>query len=117
LDILLRYKAVINCRTKLVFFKVDRARQMNLSSVASSQKFTRVPLHREENGALTVPCSIHGQSAHLLVDTGAFVTTFHEALFKSLGILSEPKRVFAHFASGAAMRMNDCRYNYMKVGD
>ena len=25
LDILSRYKAVINCRTKLVFFKVDRA--------------------------------------------------------------------------------------------
>src|SRR5213080_2933132 len=75
LDILLRYKAVINCRTKLVFFKVDRARQMNLSSAASSQRFTRVPLHREENGALIAPCSIHGQSTHLLVDTGAFVTT------------------------------------------
>src|SRR6266516_1518448 len=50
LDILVGHKAVINCRTKLVFFKVDQARQMNLSSVASSQKFTRIPLRREENG-------------------------------------------------------------------
>jgi len=117
LDILLRYKAVINCRTKLAFFKVDRARQVNLSSAASSQKFTRVPLHREENGALTVPCSIHGQSTHLLVDTGAFVTTFQEALFKSLGIASEPTRVSAHFASGAAQRMNAGRINDLKIGD
>src|SRR5262249_48104090 len=78
LDILLRHKAVINCQSKLVFFKVDLAHQMNLSAVASSAKFTRVPLRLEENGALTVPCSVHGQSARLLVDTGAFVTTFHE---------------------------------------
>jgi len=117
LDILLRYKAVINCRTKLVFFKVDRARQMNLSSVASSQKFTRVPLHREENGALIAPCSIHGQSAHLLVDTGAFVTTFQEALLKSLRIASEPTRVSAHFASGAAQRISAGRINDLKIGD
>src|SRR5213596_350161 len=117
LDILLRYKAVINCRTKLVFFKVDRARQMNLSSAASSQKFTRVPLHREENGALTVPCSIHGQSTHLLVDTGAVVTTFQEALLKSLGISSEPTRVSAHFASGAAQRISAGRINDLKIGD
>src|SRR5438477_7656976 len=75
LDILLCHKAVINCQTKLVFFKVDQSRQINLSSIASSEKFTRIPLHREENGALTVPCSIHDQSALLLVDTGAFVTT------------------------------------------
>ena len=86
LDILLGHKAVINCRTKLVFFKVDPARQMNLSSIAASEKFTRIPLRREENGALTVPCSIRGESTRLLVDTGAFVTTFDQTLFKSLGI-------------------------------
>src|SRR5256886_9250691 len=35
LDILLCHKAVINCQTKLVFFKVDQSRQINLSSIAS----------------------------------------------------------------------------------
>src|SRR5438876_8308554 len=95
LDILLGHKAVINCRTKLVFFKVEPSRQMNLNSIATSQKFTRIPLRREENGALTVPCSIRGQSARLLVDTGAFVTTFDQTLFKSLGIASEPTRISA----------------------
>jgi len=116
LDILLRHKAVINCRTKLVFFKVDQARQMNLSSVASSEKFTRVPLRREENGALTVSCSIHGQSAHLLVDTGAFVTTFQETSLKSLGIAWQPTRVSAHFASGTAKHIGAAQINDLKIG-
>ena len=34
--------------------------QMNLSAVASSEKFTRVSMHREASGALTVQCTIHG---------------------------------------------------------
>jgi len=117
LDILLGHKAVINCRTKLVFFKVDPARQMNLSSIATSQKFTRIPLHREENGALTVPCSIRGESTRLLVDTGAFVTTFDQTLFKSLGIASEPTRISARFASGASKRIDAGRINDLKIGD
>ena len=117
LDILLGHKAVINCRTKLVFFKVDPARQMNLSSIATSQKFTRIPLRREENGALTVPCSIHGESTRLLVDTGAFVTTFHEALFTSLGIASEPTRLSARFSSGAAKHISAGRISDLKIGD
>ena len=117
LDILLGHKAVINCRTKLVFFKVDPARQMNLSSIATSQKFTKIPLHREENGALTVPCSIRGVSTRLLVDTGAFVTTFDQTLFKSLGIASEPTRISARFASGATKRIDAGRINDLRIGD
>ncbi|PYI71222.1 MAG: hypothetical protein DMF08_09165, partial [Verrucomicrobia bacterium] len=66
LDILLRYKALINCHTKLVFFKVDQAQRINLGSVAASEKFTRVPIRREETGALTVPCSIRAQPTRLL---------------------------------------------------
>ena len=57
-----RHKAVINCRTRLVFFKVDQARVRSTLAVRFSEKFTRVPIHREATGALTVPCSIHGQS-------------------------------------------------------
>ena len=116
LQVLRRHKAVINCRTKLVFFKVDPVRQINLTSVATSQKFTRIPLRREENGALTVPCSIRGESARLVVDTGAFVTTFDQGLFKSLGIASQPTRVSARFATGAAKRIDAGRINDLKIG-
>jgi predicted aspartyl protease len=116
LDILLRHKAVINCRTKLVFFKVDQGRGMNLSSIASSGKFTRVSMQRQQNGALIVPCSIRGQAMSLLVDTGAFVTTFHEAFVKSLGIASEPTRISAQFAGGASKRISAAKINDLNIG-
>jgi predicted aspartyl protease len=116
LDILLRHKALINCRTKLVFFKVDEARRINLGSVAASEKFTRVPIQREETGALTVPCSIGGQPARLLVDTGAFVTMLHEGFVTSLGFVPEPTRISARFARGASKRISAARMDDLNIG-
>jgi predicted aspartyl protease len=117
LDILSRYKAVINCRTKLVFFKMDQARQLHLNSVALAEKFARIPLRREENGALTVPCSIHGRPARLLVDTGAFITTFHEAFVRSLGIPLKATRVSAHFPRAATRKVSAGQMRDLKIGD
>jgi len=116
LDILLRHKALINCRTKLVFFKVDQARRINLGSVAASEKFTRVPIQREETGALTVPCSIRGQPTRLLVDTGAFVTILHEGFVKSLGLAAEPTRISAQFGPGVSKRINAARLDDFNIG-
>ena len=116
LDVLTRHKAVINCRTKLIFFKVDQARQVDLSSVASEEKFTRIPLRREENGALTVPCSIRGQPVRLFVDTGAFLTIFHEAFLKSVGVPIEATRVSAHFAAGSSRKISAGQINDLKIG-
>ncbi len=116
LDILLRYRAAINCRTKLIFFKVDRDRRINLSSVAASERFTRVPIQREENGALTVLCSIGGRPARLLLDTGAFVTTLHDAFVKSLGIASEPTRISAQFGRGESKRLGAAKINDLHIG-
>ena len=90
---------------------------MNLSSVAAAEKFTRIPLRRERNGALTVPCSIRGQDARLLVDTGSFITIFHEPFLKSVGIPVEATRVSAHFARGAARKVNAGQINDLKIGD
>lgn len=116
LDVLTRHKAVINCRTKLIFFKVDQSRQVDLSSVASKEKFTRIPLRREENGALTVPCSIRGQPARLFVDTGAFLTILHEAFLKSVSVPIEATRVSAHFAPGASRKIGAGQINDLKIG-
>jgi hypothetical protein len=117
LDLLTRYKAIINCRTKYVFFKVDQARRIHLSSVASGEKFATIPLRRENSGALTVPCSVGGQPALLLVDTGAFITTFNEAFIKSLGIPLEATRVSAHFAHGMARRISAGQIRDLKIGE
>ena len=116
LDILFRHKALINCRTNLVFFKVDQARRINLGSVAASEKFTRVPIQREETGALTVPCSIRGQPTRLLVDTGAFVTIFNEGFVKSLGLAAEPTRISAQFGPGASKRINAAKLDDFNIG-
>jgi predicted aspartyl protease len=116
LDILSRYKAVINCRTKLVFFRTDPAQRMHLGSVASAERFTRVPLRQEENGALSVPCSIHGQPTRLLVDTGAFITTFDQAFVRSLGIPLEATRVSAHFARGTSRKVSAGQISDLKIG-
>jgi predicted aspartyl protease len=116
LDILFRYKTLINCRTKLVFFKVDQAQRINLSSVAASEKFRRVPIQREQTGALTVPCSIRGRSTRLLVDTGAFVTILHEGFVKSLGLVAEPTRISAQFGRGASKRINAAKIDDLNIG-
>jgi len=116
LDILFRHKALINCRTKLVFFKVDQARRINLGSVAASEKFTRVPIQREETGALTVPCSIRGQPTRLLVDTGAFVTILHEGFVKSLGLAAEPTRISAQFGRETSKRMSAAKLDDLNIG-
>ena len=115
LDILLRHKALINCRTKLVFFKVDQRRQINLASVAAAEKFTRVPIQREENGALTVPCSIRGQPTRLLVDSGAFVTILHEHFVKSVGLAAEPTRISAQFAR-VTKRISATKIDDLNIG-
>jgi hypothetical protein len=106
LDILFRHKALINCRTKLVFFKVDQTQRINLDSVAASEKFTRIPIHREETGALTVPCSIRGRPARLLIDTGAFVSILHEGFIRSLGLATEPTKISAQFDRGPSKQIS-----------
>jgi predicted aspartyl protease len=116
LEILFRHKALINCRTKLVFFKIDQARRINLGSVAASEKFTRVPIQREETGALTVPCSIRGQPTRLLVDTGAFVTILHEGFVRSIGLLAEPTRISAQFGRGVSKRVSAAKMNDLNIG-
>ena len=116
LDILFRHNALINCRTKLVFFKVDQARRINLGSVAASEKFTRVPIRREETGALTVACSIRGQPTRLLVDTGAFVTILHEGFVKSLGLAAEPTRISAQFGRETSKRISAVRLDDLNIG-
>src|ERR1044071_362941 len=116
LDILLRHKALINCRTKLIFFKLDQARCINLGSVAASEKFTRVPIQREETGALTVPCSIRGQPTRLLVDTGAFITILHQGFVRSLGLAPEPTRISAQFAGGGFKKISAAKVDALQIG-
>jgi predicted aspartyl protease len=116
LDVLFRHKALINCRTKVVFFKDDQGRRIDFNSIAASEKFTRVPVRREQTGALTVPCSIRGQSTHLVLDTGAFVTILDEAFARSLGLAVEPTRISAQFGRGVPRRIDAAKSSDLIIG-
>ena len=116
LDILFRHKALINCRTKLVFFKANQGGSIDIGAIAAFEKFTRVPIRREQTGALTVPCSIRGQAMRLLIDTGAFVTILHDGFIKSLGLAVEPTRISAQFGRKASKRINAVKINDLSIG-
>jgi predicted aspartyl protease len=116
-DLLTRYKAVINCGTRLIFFKLDPSRQVDLARAASSQHFTKVPMMRQANGAFTVPCSINGRPGSLLVDTGALVTTLDEAATKSAGIALEPTRATARFPTGVERKISLGEVNHLMIGN
>ena len=72
---------------------------------------------QEENGALTAPCSIHGQPARLLVDTGSFVTIFTEPVLKSLGVGLQPTYISARFPTGTSRKVSAAQINDLKIGD
>jgi predicted aspartyl protease len=116
-DILVRRQAVINCRTKLIFFKVDRSPVLQLASIASSEKFIKISLRREENGAFTVSGSIQGKNGRFLVDTGAFVTTFNEPVVKSLGIALRPTQTTARFTNRVTRELSIGQINDLTIGD
>jgi predicted aspartyl protease len=116
-DVLTHHKAVINSRTRFIFFKVDASRTLQLANFALTQGFTRVPMRRAESGAFTVPCSINGHSGFLLVDTGAFVTTLHESALKSIGITLQPTQATARFTTGLVRKISLGEVNHLTIGD
>lgn len=116
-DLLTRFKAVINCGTRLVFFKVDSSRRLELAKVALSQRFIKVPMLRQANGAFTVPCSVNGHPGSLLVDTGALVTTLDESAVRSLGIALQPTHATARFPTGVERKISLGEVNRLMIGD
>ena len=116
-DVLTRQKVIINCGTRLIFFKIDPSRQLQLDRFAESQNFTRVPLRQEENGALTAPCSINRRPGRLVVDTGAAITTLDESAIKSLGITLEPTGAKARFTTGLVRHISLAQVNNLAIGD
>ena len=117
MEILMRHQAIINCRTRFIFFKADRAGASGIASLAGSEKFTRVPIAREQNDRLTVPFSLGGQTGRMFLDTGAFVTTFEGALLKSRGITLQPTNISARFSDGISRQYAMGQVNDLTIGD
>jgi predicted aspartyl protease len=116
-DILTHYKAVINCQTQQIYFKVDPSRRLELASFAMSHRFIRVPLHEEVGHGFTVPCSINGHGAHLLIDTGTPLTTFNQIAAKSAGISLQPTRLSSTFSDGLRRGSSVGQFNQFSIGN
>jgi predicted aspartyl protease len=116
-DILTRYKAVINCYTKTIFFKTGSSEQLHVARFAASQHFIKVPLREEVSRAFTVPSSINGHPCRLLVDTGAFITTFDLKRAKEFGVSFTDTRMSGSFADGVTRRVAVGNVANLKIGD
>jgi predicted aspartyl protease len=116
-DILTRYKAVINCYTKRIFFKTSSSEPLHVSRFAESQHFVRVPLREEVSRAFTVPASINGHPCRLLVDTGAFVTTFDLKRAKEFGLSFINTKMKGSFADGVSRQVAVGNVGNLRIGD
>ena len=114
-DILTRYKAVINCYTKRIFFKTSSSEQV--ARFAESRHFVRVPLREEVSRAFTVPASINGHPCRLLVDTGAFVTTFDLKRAKEFGLSFTSTKMRGSFADGISRKVAVGSVANLRIGD
>ena len=74
-------------------------------------------MRREASGALTVPCSIHGQSGRVLVETHASVTTFPTPF--SNGSDAPPNRHgYRHnLSTGTTRQVSAAQISDQKIGD
>lgn len=116
-DILQRYKAIINCRTKTIFFKVSKEGHMQLARFAASQHFTRVPMREEVTRNLTVPASLGKRSLRLIVDTGEPLTEVDERILRAAGISLKPTHVVGSFMNTAPSMMKLALISDLKIGN
>jgi predicted aspartyl protease len=115
LDLLRRYKAVINCRTKQIFFKTA-ASSMDLAATTTAQGFARIPIREDRNGYLMVACSLGGKSGRMMVDTGAFATIMNETALRYRGVTGENSNLTAANFDGKVQRLRVATIDNLKIG-
>lgn len=116
LDVLRRYRAVINCRTREVFFRTDPARRLALATTTRAMGFVQVPIRQSRRGYLAVPCSIRGRPGQLVVDTGAFVTALDDEAMRAIGLPSERSLLTARGFNGRVRPVFLAQTEDLKIG-
>lgn len=115
LDLLRRYKAVINCRTKQIFFKTDTS-SSSLAATTTARGFARVPIREDRLGSLMVSCSLGGKSGRMMLDTGAFVTIMNETALRNLGVATKDSNLTAGNFDGKVQRLQVAAIDNLKIG-
>jgi predicted aspartyl protease len=116
LDVLRRYRAVINCRTQQLFIQGDPARRLNLPATTAALGFRRIEINQTSLGFLSVPCSIAGKAGALIIDTGAFVTVFNAGDVRALQLEGTPSKLTARTVAGRVRQLELARINNLRIG-
>lgn len=114
-DVLRRYNAVINCRSRQLFLKADAGAPLNLASITRAQGFTAIPIEETPRG-LTVPCSIAGRRGRLVLDTGAFLTGFDDDAARLLSLAGQPSGATARSFEGRVRPLQLVQVDDLKIG-
>ena len=115
LDVLRRYKTVINCRSKQVFFKSDLTRRLDLETTTRAMGFTRVPM-QDVRGYFRVRCTLRGSRGWLILDTGAFVTVLNERTAQLAGVTGSPSAMTAAGFDGRIEPVRLAQVDDLKIG-
>ena len=116
LDLLRRYKAVINCRTQQLFLQSGPAPRLNLTDTTRALGFTRIPIHDSARGFISVPCEIAGKAGAVIIDTGAFVTVFNEDDLRAFQLEETPTKLTARTPFGRVRAVQLARINDLRIG-
>ena len=113
LDVLRRYRAVINCRTQQLFLNAGA----DLGATTRSLGFRRIQIYPTPRGFLSVPCSIGGRAGALYIDTGAFVTVLNERDVRALSLEGAPSKLSARTPAGRVSALQLTRVRDLRIGD
>lgn len=116
-DILLHYKAIINVRTRQMFFPIKSHEHSKLGATVAAMGFTRVPLRVENGRGFTVPCTLGGKSGRLFVDTGAFATFLDAALVSELRMPTQRTDIVFGGFDGRRNEASVARVADLKIGE
>lgn len=116
LDILRRYKAVINCRTRQIFFQTNGEPQLDLVATTRALGFAALPMSESRRGFLTVPCNIGRSAGALVLDTGAFVTTLNDAVSRALDLQRTPSRLTTRSLDGRVRAVELAQVDSLRIG-
>ena len=115
LDVLRRFRGVINCRSRQLFLARNPARRLNLATTARAEGFTAIPIEETRRG-LTVPCVISGRHGRLVLDTGAFLTGLDDDAARLLGLAAEPSAGKARGFDGRVQPLQLVQVNDLRIG-
>ncbi len=117
LQFLRRCQAIINCRTQQLYLQRDATAPVDLDAATRSLGFTRIPLTRNAEGILTVPCRIKGRPGQLALDTGAFVTVFDENELHDFKFAESASNLTARTPSGRVRPLRLAQFDDLRIGN